>query len=196
MQQVHIIQTDILFDGHTTLKQVRFNLSGGEGPGEEQSREIVQPRDAATCLLYNRAQGTVLLTRQFRLATYLNGNATGLLLETPAGLLEEGEAPSVTMVREIAEETGYAIGSVCKVLEAYSSPGSYTERLHYFVAEYEPQQRVTEGGGLEEEGEDIELVELPFARALELMETGVIKDVKTIVLLQYAAWKRLLDAVA
>lgn len=193
MLQVNIIQSETIYDEHTTLKKIRFTLSGQKEQEETQTREIVQPRDAATCLMYNRDQGTILLTRQFRLATYLNGNTSGMLLETPAGLLEAGEDPSVTMMREIKEETGYEINSVCKVLEAYSSPGGYTELLHYFVAEYTPQQQVGAGGGLEEEGEDIELVELPFDKALELMAAGSIKDVKTIVLLQYAAWKGLLN---
>lgn len=193
MVTVTLTGTEVLSHQKTTLKKISFELEKKDGSKIRQSREVFEHGNAASCLLYNKAENTVLLTRQFRIATFINGNPSGMLLEAPAGLLEVGEDPAVTMIREIKEETGYEVSGVQKVYEAYSSPGSYTELLHLYVAGYDKEKKVAEGGGLKEEGEDITLVELPFPEALQRMEKGEIKDAKTILLLQYAVWKRLLQ---
>jgi nudix-type nucleoside diphosphatase (YffH/AdpP family) len=134
--------------------------------------------------LYDRARRTVVLTRQFRLPTYVNGNASGMLIEACAGLLDDDD-PETAIAREAFEETGYEIRNARKVMQAYMSPGSVTEILHFFVADYSHGQRRTDGGGVEEE--DIEVLELPFDEALRGVATGEIRDGKTIMLLQYAA---------
>lgn len=192
MSQLSISKTEVVYDERTRLSKVTYAVEKN-GKQEEQTREIVQRPNAATCLLYNPEAQTILLTRQVRIATHLNGNEGGLLLEAAAGLLEEGEAPAATMLREIREETGYEVTAVKKLFAAYSSPGAFTELVHYFVAEYRPDQKKEQGGGLKEEGEDIEIVELSFKTALQQVEQGQIQDAKTILLLQYAAMKGLLN---
>jgi nudix-type nucleoside diphosphatase (YffH/AdpP family) len=162
----------------------RIRKPGGEW--DTQTREAYDRGNGATVLLYNQAQRTVVLTRQFRLPTFVNGNRTGMLIEACAGLLDDDD-PEACVRREVLEETGYDVHDVRKVFESYMSPGSVTEVLHFFIAEYSPSQRVSAGGGVEHEGEDIEVLEIPFARALEWIATGEIKDAKTTMLLQYAA---------
>jgi GDP-mannose pyrophosphatase NudK len=135
-------------------------------------------------LLYNQAQNSVVLTRQFRLPTYVNGNESGMLIEACAGLLEK-ESPEECIKREAMEETGYEVGSVKKIFEAYMSPGSVTEMLHFFIAEYTHTDLRHDGGGVKEEEENIEVLELPFGEALAMIEDGRIMDGKTIMLLQY-----------
>jgi nudix-type nucleoside diphosphatase (YffH/AdpP family) len=141
--------------------------------------------------LYNRAAATVILTRQFRLPTFINGNPDGMLIEACAGLLDK-DNPEDCIRRETEEETGYKITDVRKVFEAYMSPGSVTEILYFFVAEYTKDMKVTDGGGVAHEQENIEVLEIPFEKALGMMETGEIKDGKTIMLLQYLQLHRLL----
>ena len=137
-------------------------------------------------LLYDPERATVLLTRQFRFPVYVNGHPDGMLLETAAGLLDDDD-PDTAIRREAAEETGVEIGELEHVFDVWMSPGSVTERLHFYAAPYRPADRTTAGGGLEEEGEDIEVLELPFERALAMTLTGEIADAKTILLLQWAA---------
>ena len=192
MAEVKLKNTEILSDAHYLLKKVSFDLKKKDGTWETQEREVYDHGNAATALLYNKAQRTIILTRQFRVPTYLNGNPTGMLLETCAGLLEEGEDPDETIIREIKEETGYAIDAVQKIYEAYTSAGSLTELLYLYIAEYRKEQKVSTGGGLPDEGEEIKIVELDFDEALQLMDSGGIKDVKTILLLQYARFKQIL----
>jgi len=192
MAEVKLKNTEILSDAHYLLKKVSFDLKKKDGTWETQEREVYHHGNAATALLYNKAQRTIILTRQFRVPTYLNGNPTGMLLETCAGLLEEGEDPDETIIREIKEETGYAIDAVQKIYEAYTSAGSLTELLYLYIAEYKKEQKVSTGGGLPDEGEEIKIVELDFDEALQLMDSGGIKDVKTILLLQYARLKQIL----
>jgi nudix-type nucleoside diphosphatase (YffH/AdpP family) len=194
MAKITINSTKILSDEHYTLKRIDFGIEKKDGSCEQQQREVFDHGNAATALLYNKAEQTILLTRQFRIATYVNGNTSGMLLETPAGLLEEGEDPADSIIREIKEETGYEVKQVQKVYEAYTSGGSLTELLYMYVAEYTRDQKVAEGGGLEEEGEEITVVEIPFAEAVQKLEQGQIKDAKTIMLLQYALIKDLLNA--
>jgi nudix-type nucleoside diphosphatase (YffH/AdpP family) len=183
---VEILQDEVLSDHWYVLRKVTYRIRKSGGEWDTQTREAYDRGNGATVLLYNEAQRTVVLTRQFRLPTYVNGNRTGMLIEACAGLLDDDD-PEACVRREVLEETGYDVRDVRKVFESYMSPGSVTEILHFFVAEYSPSQRVSAGGGVEHEGEDIEVLEIPFARALEWMSTGEIKDAKTALLLQYAA---------
>lgn len=181
---VEVLSTEVLSDNWYVLRKVTYRIRRRDGAWETQTREAYDRGNGATILLYDLARRTVLLTRQFRLPTYLNGNTTGMLIEACAGLLED-EAPDIRIRLELREETGYEIARIRKVFEAYMSPGAVTEILHFFIAEYSPDNRVADGGGIDEE--DIEVLELPFDRALEMIGTGEIKDAKTMLLLQYAA---------
>ncbi|KQS37507.1 GDP-mannose pyrophosphatase NudK [Pedobacter sp. Leaf194] len=182
---IKIINTEVLSDNWYTLKKITFEYTRKDGTTEIQNREAYDRGNGATILLYNRANQTVILTRQFRLPTYINGNESGMLIETCAGLLDK-DNPETAIKRETEEETGYKIKDVKKVFEAYMSPGSVTEILYFFVAEYSKDMKVNEGGGHHDEQENIEVLELSFSDALNKLETGEIKDGKTIMLLQYA----------
>ncbi|MFX1704723.1 GDP-mannose pyrophosphatase NudK [Chitinophaga sp. CC14] len=186
MKTINILETAILSDNWYTLKKITYEVKGSDGVVVQQEREAYDRGNGATILLYNKEHGTVVLTRQFRMPTYINGNETGLLIECCAGLLDEDNAEECIR-RETMEETGYEVTDVEKVFEAYMSPGSVTEILYFFVAAYSKEQKVHEGGGLEAEQENIEVLELPFVQAMEMIRTGEIKDGKTIMLLQYAA---------
>ncbi|MCM2423591.1 NUDIX domain-containing protein [Streptomyces sp. RKAG293] len=168
------------------LRTTTFDYRHSDGHWSTEQRETYDRGNGATVLLYDRDRATVLLTRQFRYPAYANGHPDGMLLETAAGLLEEDD-PETAIRREAAEETGHTIGAVEHVFDVYMSPGSVTERLHFYAAPYSSATRDTGGGGLAEEGEDIEVVELPFTRALGLIRSGDIADAKTIMLLQWAA---------
>jgi GDP-mannose pyrophosphatase NudK len=183
--KIRNLQTTVLSDNWYVLRKVTYEFLGRDGKWQQHSREAYDRGNGATILLYNRANQTVILTRQFRMPTYLNGNSDGYLIETCAGLLDK-DNPEDCIRKETEEETGYKITSVQKAFEAYMSPGSVTEILYFFTAEYTKDMKVSEGGGLEEETEHIEVLELPFARALDMVRTGEIKDAKTIMLLQYA----------
>jgi GDP-mannose pyrophosphatase NudK len=184
-ENIRNLQTTVLSDNWYTLRKVTYELLARDGKWQAQSREAYDRGNGATILLYNKANKTVILTRQFRMPTYLNGNADGYLIETCAGLLDK-DNPEDCIRKETEEETGYKITSVQKAFEAYMSPGSVTEILYFFTAEYTKDMKVSEGGGLEEETEHIEVLELPFTQALEMVKTGEIKDAKTMMLLQYA----------
>jgi GDP-mannose pyrophosphatase NudK len=183
---IKILETQVLSNNWYTLRKVIFEYQKKDGTWETQQREAYDRGNGATILLYHPTQKTVILTRQFRMPTYVNGNPTGMLIETCAGLLDNDNAEDCIR-RETEEETGYSITDVRKVMEAYMSPGSVTEIVHFFVAEYASHQKATEGGGIAHEQEEIEVLELPFQEALEMIKTGEIKDGKTIMLLQYAA---------
>lgn len=185
------LQTQILSDNHYRLKKVTYNYSKENGQWETQQREVFDRGNGAVVLLYNKETRNVLLTRQFRIPTYLNGNESGMLIEACAGSLEV-ENPEECVIREAEEETGYRIPSAQKVFEAYMSPGAVTEILYFFVAGYSAAMKVSEGGGLASEHENIEVLELPFSTALEMITSGEIKDAKTIMLLQYAQINQLL----
>jgi GDP-mannose pyrophosphatase NudK len=193
MAQVKIKEEKILSDNHYILKEVQFDIQKKNGEWETQKREVFDHGNAVTALLYNTEKQTIILTQQFRVATYLNGNGSGMLTETPAGLLEGKEPPERAIIREIEEETGYEIPEVQKVFEAYSSAGSLTELVYYYVAPYTKAQKISKGGGLEEEGEELKILEIPFAEAVEMVERGQIKDAKTILLIQYALLKNLVQ---
>jgi GDP-mannose pyrophosphatase NudK len=183
-EHVQVLKTEVLSDNWYVLRKVTFRLRKRDGSWETQSREAYDRGNGATILLYDRTRRTVVLTRQFRLPTYVNGNASGMLIEACAGLLDNDDAETA-IAREAFEETGYEIRSPRKVMQAYMSPGSVTEILHFFVAEYSRGQRRNDGGGVEEE--DIEVMELSFDEALRGIASGEIRDGKTIMLLQYAA---------
>jgi len=184
MNQIKILENEVLSDYWYVLRKVTFERPRQDGTILHQTREAYDRGNGATILLYNKAGKTVILTRQFRLPTFLNGNETGLLIEACAGLLEKENAEEA-IKRETEEETGYQLSEVKKVMEAYMSPGSVTEILYFFVAEYSSSMKVGEGGGLAEENEDIEVLEMPFEEAIRRVRTGEIKDGKTIMLLQY-----------
>jgi GDP-mannose pyrophosphatase NudK len=181
---VRIIQTEVLSDNWYTLRKVTFEIEKHDGTKATQSREAYDRGNGAVILLYNPLKNTVVLTRQFRLPTYVNGNENGMLIEACAGLLEK-EDPEECIKREAMEETGYEVGEVKKIFEAYMSPGSVTEILYFFVAEYSDKDLRNDGGGVKEEQENIEVLELPFSEALSMIEDGRIRDGKTIMLLQY-----------
>ncbi|CAI8808568.1 GDP-mannose pyrophosphatase NudK [Chryseobacterium sp. IT-36CA2] len=181
---ITLLNTEILSDNWYTLNKVTYSVLKKNGTTETQSREAYDRGNGAVILLYNKVSNTVILTRQFRLPTYINGNPTGMLIEACAGLLDN-DNPEDCIKRETEEETGYKISSVQKVFEAYMSPGSVTEILYFFIAEYSSEMKINDGGGLEEEGENIEVLELPFEESLKMIDTGEIKDAKTIMLLQH-----------
>lgn len=188
---ITILKTDILSNNWYTLNKVTFTVRKEDGTTEIQSREAYDRGNGAVILLYNKISNTVILTRQFRLPTYINGNTSGMLIEACAGLLDN-DNPEDCIKRETEEETGYKISKVEKVFEAYMSPGSVTEILYFFVAEYSSDMKINDGGGLEEEGEQIEVLELSFNEALTMIDTGEIKDAKTIMLLQHLRIKGIL----
>ena len=185
------VKKELLSDNWYTLNKVTFEYQREDGTWETQVREAYDRGNGAAILLYNREKGTVVLTRQFRMPTYLNGNADGMMIEACAGLLEKGNAEQ-TIKMEVEEETGYKIDKVEKVFEAYMSPGSVTEILHFFIGQYEEAMKVSEGGGAEDETENIEVLELDFKTVLQMVKTGEIRDAKTIMLLQYAQIHNLL----
>ena len=190
-EAVKILENKVLSDQFYVLRRFTFERVERSGERVTQVREVYDRGNGAAILLYNRAAQTVILTRQFRMPTFVNGNPTGMLIECCAGLLDRDNAEEAIR-RETEEETGYKIGAVEKVLEAYMSPGSVTEILYLFVAEYTKEMKVSDGGGLEHEREDIEVLEIPCRRALEMVRTGEIKDGKTILLLHYAELKKLI----
>ena len=186
------VQTEVLSNNWYVLRKVTYDYQKKDGTWEQHSREAYDRGNGATILLYNKVNKTVILTRQFRMPTYLNGNETGMLIEACAGLLDNNN-PEDCIRRETEEETGYTVSHVRKVFEAYMSPGSVTEILYFFVAEYSKEMKTGAGGGLEEESENIEVLETPFSEALQMIESGQIKDGKTIMLLQYAQIHNLLS---
>jgi GDP-mannose pyrophosphatase NudK len=189
--KVKNLKVEVLSDNWYTLRKATFDYLQKDGTWQTQSREAYDRGNGAAILLYNNVSKTVILTRQFRLPTYLNGNETGMMIEACAGLLD-ADNPEDCIRKETEEETGYRITDVEKVFEVYMSPGSVTEILYFFVASYDKNQQITEGGGVEGE-EDIHVLELDFKDALNRMKTGEIRDAKTIMLLQYAQINNLIS---
>lgn len=171
--------------GWATLSEITFDYKMTAGDWVSKKRESYNRGDGATILLYNKEKQTVILVKQFRISAFLNEDKTGFIIETCAGMLDKDD-PKTCVIREVEEETGYRLKEVKKIMEAYSSPGALTEKLYYFVGEYSEGMKVSEGGGLESEKEDIEILEMPFKKALQKIENGEINDAKTIILLQYA----------
>ena len=180
-----IQKTELLSDNWYILNKVTVDYQKKDDTWDTQEREVYDRGNGAAILLYNKSKETVILTRQFRLPTYLNGNKSGLLIEVCAGLLDE-DNPEACIIRETEEETGYRLPTVKKIFESYMSPGAVTEILYLFVGEYDDSMKVSSGGGIEDEHEEIDVIEIPFSQAYVMIESGEIKDAKTIMLLQYA----------
>lgn len=184
--RVKVQDVTLLSDSWYVLKKTTFDYLRSDGNWQRQTRETYDRGNGAVLLLFNAERNTVVLIRQFRFPTFVNGNADGMLIEACAGQLD-GDDPETCIRREAMEETGFRIRNPRKLFEAYMSPGSVTEKLHFFAAEYEAADRVAQGGGHEHEGEDIEVLEMTLPEALEQIKTGAIQDGKTIMLLQHAA---------
>jgi GDP-mannose pyrophosphatase NudK len=192
-EKVNLIKEEVLSDDWYTLKKITFDYMRSDGTWERQSREAYDRGNGAVILLYSKEKQTVILTRQFRMPTYTNGNETGMLIEACAGLLDRDNAEAC-IKRETEEETGYKVTAVKKIFEAYMSPGSVTEILHFYTAEYSADMKVGDGGGCEHEQENIEVMEIPFENAIRMIERGEIRDAKTMMLIQYAQLTDLLAA--
>lgn len=190
--RVRIRAVKTLSDDWYVLKKTTFDFLRRDGTWQTQNRETYDRGNGAAILLYNRERGTVVLTRQFRFPAYVNGLADGMLTEVCAGLLDKDD-PEACIKREAEEEAGFVVHNPRRVFEAYMSPGSVTEKVFFFVAEYDHKHRTSAGGGDEKEGEDIEVLEIPLEQAIEMVRHGEILDAKTIMLLQYAKLARLLD---
>ena len=185
--RIRIREVRVLSDDWYELKKTTFDWLRADGAWQTVSRETYDRGNGATLLPYNLRNRTIVLTRQFRYPAFVNGY-DDTLIETAAGLLDEA-SPEARIRAEVEEETGYRLRDVRKVFECFMSPGSVTERLHFFVAEYDADMRVADGGGVASEGEEIQVLELPFDEAMAMIERGGIADAKTIMLLQYAALK-------
>ncbi|MEG0279030.1 MAG: NUDIX domain-containing protein [Morganella sp. (in: enterobacteria)] len=183
--RVRIIDTITLSDNWYILRKYVFDYLRSDGTWQRQEREAYDRGNGAVILLYNRSKNSVILIRQFRFPVFINGH-DGFLIEAAAGLLEEQD-PVSRIKAEAEEETGFHITEVEKVFEAFMSPGSVTEKLYFFIAEYQDNNRLNQGGGLKEEGEDVEVLEMTFDDALAAIRSGDIIDGKTIMLLQYLA---------
>jgi len=179
------VEKKLLSNNWYTLNKFTFKYQRPDGTWETQEREAYDRGNGAAILLYNSKKKTVVLTRQFRMPTYINGNEEGMMIEVCAGLLD-GDNPADCVRKEAEEETGYKISNVQKVFQTYMSPGSVTEILYLFVGEYDESMKVSEGGGAEDETENIEVLELDYNDSIKMVESGEIKDAKTIMLLQYA----------
>jgi len=188
--EIKVTETKLLSDNWYVLNKVTFDYQKKDGKVESHIREVYDRGNGAAILLYNSDKKTVILTRQFRLPTYLNGNKTGMMIEVCAGLLDQ-DNPEEAVIRETEEETGYRLTKVQKVIETYMSPGSVTEILYLFVGEYDATMKVNDGGGLDAEQENIEVLEYTFDEAYAMFESGEITDAKTIMLLQHAKIKGL-----
>ncbi len=179
------LKKELLSDNHFILNKFTFEYQKEDGTWEPQMREAYDHGNGAAILLFNSETQSLVLTRQFRFPTFINGNVSGMMIEVCAGLLEADD-PETCIIKEVFEETGYQIEKVEKIYEAYMTPGSVTEKLHFFIGEYTDDMKVGSGGGVEGESENIEVLEITFAKALEMVKSGEIDDAKTIMLLQYA----------
>ena len=183
--KITITDTEILSANWAKLSKITFNYETAEGVVQLHKREVYDRGDGAAVLLYNKISKNIVLIKQFRMPSYLNGNPDGFLIEACAGVVEQ-ENPEAGIKREIEEETGYEIAKVNKIFQAYMSPGALTEIIYFFLAEYSSAMKTGEGGGLDTEQENIEVIEMPFEAAYQMIASGEIIDAKTIMLLQYA----------
>ncbi|PSL25363.1 GDP-mannose pyrophosphatase NudK [Chitinophaga ginsengisoli] len=191
LPEIKIQKEEILSDNWYILRKFTYDFKLKNGSWQTQTREAYDRGNGAVILLYNQEQKSVILTRQFRLPSFVNGNPSGMLIEACAGLLDK-DSPEDCIRREVEEETGYKVSHVRKIFEAYMSPGSVTEILYFFIAEYAASMKIHEGGGVEHEQEEIEVLELPFEKALAMIDDGDIRDAKTIMLLQHLRLKGIL----
>ena len=192
--RVKDLSQKILSDRVYKLYEVTFGYQLQSGEWVEKNREVFDRGNGATVLLYNKDKGTIILNYQFRVPTLLNGNESGFMIETPAGVIEEKDSTvEESMIREIEEETGYRVESVKKVMELFMTPAAVTEKIYYFIAPYTDDMKVSEGGGVAEEHEDIKVLEMPFSEAVSKIESGEIVDAKTVILLQYAQIQKLME---
>ena len=182
---IRVTKTELLSNNWYILNKITYEYQNKKGNWETHTRECYDRGNGAVILLYNKQNKTIILTQQFRLPTYINGNPTGQMIEACAGLLDK-DNPEDCIIKETQEETGYKISKVEKIFESYMSPGSVTEILHFFIAEYSSEMKIGDGGGLAHEQENIEVLELDFNTAYNMISSGEIKDGKTIMLLQYA----------
>lgn len=181
--KIEVIKNKILSENWFVLRNFTYDLIANDGSTIRHKREVYDRGNGATILLYNREKNSVILTRQFRIATFVNGNETGMLIETCAGLLDD-DSPEDCIRKEAIEETGYEVGHVEKLYEMYMSPGGVTELIHFFAAEYNDSLRANAGGGVDDE--DIDVMEIPFPKAWAMVKEGRIKDGKTVMLFQHA----------
>ncbi|CAX60848.1 GDP-mannose pyrophosphatase NudK [Erwinia billingiae] len=181
--KIEVIKNKILSENWFVLRNFTYDLTANDGSTIRHKREVYDRGNGATILLYNREKNSVILTRQFRIATFVNGNETGMLIETCAGLLDD-DSPEDCIRKEAIEETGYEVGHVEKLYEMYMSPGGVTELIHFFAAEYNDALRANAGGGVDDE--DIDVMEIPFPKAWAMVKEGRIKDGKTVMLFQHA----------
>ncbi|WP_034916288.1 GDP-mannose pyrophosphatase NudK [Erwinia sp. 9145] len=181
--KITVVKNKILSENWFVLRNFTYDLTTRDGSTLRHKREVYDRGNGATILLYNREKNSVILTRQFRIATWVNGNESGFLIETCAGLLDN-DTPEDCIRKEAVEETGYEVGEVEKIFEMYMSPGGVTELLHFFAAEYHDALRANAGGGVEDE--DIDVIEVTFPQAWAMVKQGKIKDAKTVMLLQHA----------
>ena len=188
---IKILKSEVVCKSWHTLRKITYEYLQNDGTWLVQSREAYDRGNGAAILLYNKERSSIILTEQFRMPTYINGNATGMMIEVCAGQLDN-DNPEDCIKRETEEETGYKISEIKKVFEAYMSPGSVTEILYFFIAEYSKDMKVNEGGGVAAEHENIDVLEMFFNDALNMIDTGEIKDAKTIMLLQYVRLKNIL----
>lgn len=188
--RIEVIKDKILSDNYFILRNITYDLSRNEAEPIRHKREVYDRGNGATMLLYNREKKTVVLTRQFRVATWVNGNADGMLIEACAGLLDADE-PEVCARKEAMEETGYLVDEVEKLFELYMSPGGMTEIIHFYLAEFTDAQLEFAGGGIDDE--DIDVLELPFAQAMEMIKSGEIRDGKTVILLQQLKLRNVME---
>ena len=179
---INVIKDKILSENYFVLRNITYDLTQRDGQVVQHKREVYDRGNGATVLLYNSQKQSVVLVRQFRVATWVNGNADGMLVETCAGLLDDDE-PEDCIRKEAIEETGYQVKNVRKVFQLYMSPGGVTEIVHFFIPEYDDSLRGNAGGGVEDEA--IDVLELPFSQALTMIQNGEICDGKTVILLQY-----------
>ena len=188
-----ILKEETLSDGWGKLQSIKFEKKLRNGETHQGTQEMYHVGNGACILLYNKEKGTVILNQQLRLVTTYNGNPTGMLTEVTAGIVDDGMSAEETVKKETYEETGYEAADVKQVMQLYMSPGSFTEYLYFFTGTYDPANKPGKGGGQEDEGEAIEVMEVPFSKALDMVASGEIKDAKTVILLQYAKLNNLLD---
>lgn len=192
MNKIKNITYNTLSKEWATLNRIDYDYQFGDGNWKRLSRESYDRGNGTSILLYNKEKRTVILTKQFRMPAYANDKNDGMSIEVCAGALDKNEHPEVCIIREVEEEVGYKINKATKVLEAYTSPGAVTEKMFMFIAEYNDDMKVNDGGGVDSEDEDIEVLETPFEEAIKMISNFEIIDAKTIMLLQYAQINNLL----